>query len=203
MATGRRVAATSPGERVASRSCRRDRRRPDRDPARDAGLRPGYGRPSPPMSARRSRETMTSGCRARRGAGLGSTHRHDHRLPLDAVRLRHVLLAMCALAIAAAIASSPLAASGDLTSRLAKALRSPHVSLERTSAIAIDARTGTDRLRAQRDAAGRARRRTRSSPSRGRRSRASAPAIASRPSSTAPARARERLAREPVSPGPR
>ena len=50
---------------------------------------------------------------------------------------------MCALAIAAATASSPLAASGDLTSRLAKALRSPHVSLERTSAIAIDARTGT------------------------------------------------------------
>ncbi len=73
----------------------------------------------------------------------GSTHRHDHRLPLDAVRLRHVLIAMCALAIAAATASSPLAASGDLTSRLAKALRSPHVSLERTSAIAIDARTGT------------------------------------------------------------
>ena len=38
--------------------------------------------------------------------------------------------------------SSPLAASGDLSTRLAKTLRSPNLSLARTSAIAVDARTG-------------------------------------------------------------
>ena len=58
------------------------------------------------------------------------------------MRPRHVLLAACATAIAATVVSSTPAASGDLTSRLAKSLRSPHLSLERTSAIAVDARTG-------------------------------------------------------------
>jgi D-alanyl-D-alanine carboxypeptidase/D-alanyl-D-alanine-endopeptidase (penicillin-binding protein 4) len=38
--------------------------------------------------------------------------------------------------------SSPLAASGDLATRLATTLRSPSVSLARTSAIAVDMRTG-------------------------------------------------------------
>jgi D-alanyl-D-alanine carboxypeptidase/D-alanyl-D-alanine-endopeptidase (penicillin-binding protein 4) len=55
------------------------------------------------------------------------------------VRLRLVL---CALAIAATVVSSPLAASGDLAARLGKTLRSPHLSLARTSAIAVDVKTG-------------------------------------------------------------
>ena len=38
--------------------------------------------------------------------------------------------------------SSPLAASGDLATRLSKTLRSPYLSLARTSAIAVDVRTG-------------------------------------------------------------
>ena len=55
------------------------------------------------------------------------------------MRLRLVL---CALAIAATVVSSPLAASGDLAARLGKTLRSPHLSLARTSAIAVDVKTG-------------------------------------------------------------
>jgi D-alanyl-D-alanine carboxypeptidase/D-alanyl-D-alanine-endopeptidase (penicillin-binding protein 4) len=57
------------------------------------------------------------------------------------VRHRVALLAVSA-AIAAIVVSSPLAASSDLSTRLAKTLRSPNLSLERTSAIAVDARTG-------------------------------------------------------------
>jgi len=56
------------------------------------------------------------------------------------VRLR---LALCSVAIAATAVSSPLAASGDLSSRLTKSLRSPYLSLARTSAIAVDAGSGT------------------------------------------------------------
>ena len=55
------------------------------------------------------------------------------------MRLR---LALCSVAIAAIAVSSPLAASGDLATRLATTLRSPYVSLGRTSAIAVDVRTG-------------------------------------------------------------
>jgi D-alanyl-D-alanine carboxypeptidase/D-alanyl-D-alanine-endopeptidase (penicillin-binding protein 4) len=51
-------------------------------------------------------------------------------------------LALCAVAIAATAVSSPLASPGDLTSRLSKSLRSPYLSLARTSAVAVDARTG-------------------------------------------------------------
>ncbi len=56
------------------------------------------------------------------------------------MRLR---LALCSAAIAATAVSSPLAASGDLSARLTKSLRSPYLSLARTSAIAVDAGTGT------------------------------------------------------------
>jgi D-alanyl-D-alanine carboxypeptidase/D-alanyl-D-alanine-endopeptidase (penicillin-binding protein 4) len=56
------------------------------------------------------------------------------------VRLR---LALCSVVLAAAAVSSPLAASGDLAARLTKSLRSPSLSLARTSAIAVDASTGT------------------------------------------------------------
>lgn len=55
------------------------------------------------------------------------------------MRLR---LAFCSVAVAATAASSPLAAPVDLSSRLSKSLRSPHVSLQRTSALAVDLRTG-------------------------------------------------------------
>jgi serine-type D-Ala-D-Ala carboxypeptidase/endopeptidase (penicillin-binding protein 4) len=58
------------------------------------------------------------------------------------VRPRVALLAAVSAAIAAIVVSSPLAASSDLSTRLAKTLRSPNLSLERTSAIAVDARTG-------------------------------------------------------------
>ena len=56
------------------------------------------------------------------------------------MRLR---LALSLLAIAATLVSSPLAASSDLATRLSKSLRSPALSLAQTSAIAIDASTGT------------------------------------------------------------
>ena len=56
------------------------------------------------------------------------------------MRLR---LALCTVAIAATAVGSPLASSGDLASRLQKSLRSPYVSLARTSALAVDMRTGT------------------------------------------------------------
>jgi len=59
------------------------------------------------------------------------------------VRLRVALLASCSASIAAVVASTSLAASGDLSTRLTKTLRSPNLSLERTSAVAVDARTGT------------------------------------------------------------
>jgi len=52
-------------------------------------------------------------------------------------------LALCCLAVAATAVSSPLAASGDLAARLTKSLRSPSLSPARTSAIAVDASTGT------------------------------------------------------------
>jgi len=56
------------------------------------------------------------------------------------VRLR---LALCCVAVAATVVSTPLAASGDLAARLTKSLRSPYLSLARTSAIAVDASNGT------------------------------------------------------------
>ena len=56
------------------------------------------------------------------------------------MRLR---LALCSFAVAATAVSSPLAASGDLSARLTKSLRSPDISLARTAAIAVDAGTGT------------------------------------------------------------
>lgn len=56
------------------------------------------------------------------------------------MRLR---LALCSLAVAAIPVSSPLAASGDLSTTLARSLRTPGLSLANTSAIAVDARTGT------------------------------------------------------------
>ncbi len=56
------------------------------------------------------------------------------------MRLR---LALCSVAVAATAVSAPLAAQGDLTARLTKSLRSPSLSLARTSAIAVDVRTGT------------------------------------------------------------
>ena len=58
------------------------------------------------------------------------------------VRPRHVLLAICAIAIAAVTATSAPAASDDLTGRLAASLRAPQLSLARTAAIAVDTRTG-------------------------------------------------------------
>jgi D-alanyl-D-alanine carboxypeptidase/D-alanyl-D-alanine-endopeptidase (penicillin-binding protein 4) len=61
---------------------------------------------------------------------------------VSGVRARVALLAVLSTAIAAVVVSSPLAASSDLATRLAKTLRSPNLSLERTSAIAVDARTG-------------------------------------------------------------
>lgn len=45
--------------------------------------------------------------------------------------------------LAATVVSSPLAATADLSTRLAASLRSPYVSLARTSALAVDLRTGT------------------------------------------------------------
>jgi serine-type D-Ala-D-Ala carboxypeptidase/endopeptidase (penicillin-binding protein 4) len=59
------------------------------------------------------------------------------------VRLRVALLVACSAALALSVGSAPLAATGDLSTRLAKTLRTPYVSLDRTSAIAVDARTGT------------------------------------------------------------
>jgi D-alanyl-D-alanine carboxypeptidase/D-alanyl-D-alanine-endopeptidase (penicillin-binding protein 4) len=56
------------------------------------------------------------------------------------VRLR---LAVCSAVAAATVVSAPLAASGDLATTLTKSLRSPSLSLARTSAIAVDAATGT------------------------------------------------------------
>ena len=56
------------------------------------------------------------------------------------MRLR---LALCSVAVAATAVSAPLAASGDLSARLTKTLRSPDISLARTAAIAVDAGTGT------------------------------------------------------------
>ena len=56
------------------------------------------------------------------------------------MRLR---LALSLAAIAATAVSSPLAASNDLATRLSKTLHSPALSLARTSAIAVDASTGT------------------------------------------------------------
>ena len=75
----------------------------------------------------------------------------------DARARRH-----CSLALVARSRSRRLPRLGRCRlrrppSRLAKALRSPHVSLERTSAIAVDAPHRHGRLRAQRVAAGRAR----------------------------------------------
>ena len=52
-------------------------------------------------------------------------------------------LALCTVAIAATVVGSPLASSGDLASRLQKSLRTPYVSPANTSALAVDARTGT------------------------------------------------------------
>jgi D-alanyl-D-alanine carboxypeptidase/D-alanyl-D-alanine-endopeptidase (penicillin-binding protein 4) len=49
---------------------------------------------------------------------------------------------LCAVAIAATVVGSPLASSGDLASRLQKSLRTPYVSAAKTSALAVDARTG-------------------------------------------------------------
>ncbi len=56
------------------------------------------------------------------------------------MRLR---LALCSIAVATTVVSAPLAASGDLAAQLTKSLRAPSVSLARTSAIAVDATTGT------------------------------------------------------------
>jgi len=47
------------------------------------------------------------------------------------------------VAVAAIVVSAPFAASGDLTSQLAKSLRAPSLSPARTSAIAVNAATGT------------------------------------------------------------
>jgi D-alanyl-D-alanine carboxypeptidase/D-alanyl-D-alanine-endopeptidase (penicillin-binding protein 4) len=52
------------------------------------------------------------------------------------------VLPAAAAALAAIVASSALAAPEDLSSRLTRSLRSPHVSLARTSALAVDLRTG-------------------------------------------------------------
>jgi D-alanyl-D-alanine carboxypeptidase/D-alanyl-D-alanine-endopeptidase (penicillin-binding protein 4) len=46
------------------------------------------------------------------------------------------------VALAATIVSAPLAASDDMSARLAKTLRSPYLSPASTSAMAVDARTG-------------------------------------------------------------
>ena len=59
---------------------------------------------------------------------------------MRAVRFR---LALCCVAVAATVVSAPLAAPGDLVSRLTSSLRAPSVSLGHTSAIAVDASTGT------------------------------------------------------------
>jgi D-alanyl-D-alanine carboxypeptidase/D-alanyl-D-alanine-endopeptidase (penicillin-binding protein 4) len=56
------------------------------------------------------------------------------------VRIR---LAVCSAVAAVTVVSAPLAASGDLAATLTKSLRSPTLSLARTSAIAVDAATGT------------------------------------------------------------
>jgi serine-type D-Ala-D-Ala carboxypeptidase/endopeptidase (penicillin-binding protein 4) len=56
------------------------------------------------------------------------------------VRLR---LAVCSVLAAATAVSAPLAASGDLSAQLTKSLRAPSLSLGHTSAIAVDAATGT------------------------------------------------------------
>jgi D-alanyl-D-alanine carboxypeptidase/D-alanyl-D-alanine-endopeptidase (penicillin-binding protein 4) len=58
------------------------------------------------------------------------------------VRVRVALPAVCSVVLAAIVVSAPLAASGDVSPRLAKTLRSPYLSLARTSAVAVDARTG-------------------------------------------------------------
>jgi D-alanyl-D-alanine carboxypeptidase/D-alanyl-D-alanine-endopeptidase (penicillin-binding protein 4) len=77
--------------------------------------------------------------RERRSNPRDSVGRGEYRTP---VRLRVTLVALVALALAASAGSTPLAATGDLATRLAKTLRSPHLSLARTSAIAVDLRTG-------------------------------------------------------------
>ena len=76
----------------------------------------------------------------RRSNPRDSVGRGDYRTP---VRLRFALFTLVAVALAASAVSTPLAAPGDLGTRLAKTLRSPHVSLALTSAIAVDLRTGT------------------------------------------------------------
>ena len=57
------------------------------------------------------------------------------------MKLRLLLLGVCATALAAPAGTAP-AATGDLTLRLGKALRSPHLPRSRTAAFAIDLRTG-------------------------------------------------------------
>jgi len=52
-------------------------------------------------------------------------------------------LALCCVAVAATAVSAPLAAPGDLVSRLTSSLRAPSVSLGHTSAIAVDSRLPT------------------------------------------------------------
>jgi serine-type D-Ala-D-Ala carboxypeptidase/endopeptidase (penicillin-binding protein 4) len=58
------------------------------------------------------------------------------------VRIRLALLALLCLLVAPAASPSAGAGTEDLAARLTKSLRSPHVALDRTGAIAVDATTG-------------------------------------------------------------
>jgi len=58
------------------------------------------------------------------------------------VRTRLALVGLLCVLLAPAASHSADAASGDLTARLSKSLRSPYLALDRTGAIAMDAATG-------------------------------------------------------------
>ena len=172
----RRLPPSRPHRERPSGRRRRDRRRSCGDPARDACLRTGLrcrggGRRRLGDQGRRS---SISGCRApwprERGDGVPSRSPSTVRARCDSVSR------CCSVALAASADGGRRGASG--TSRRASrgAFARPYVSLGRTGAIAVDARTG-DVLFAH-NANGRSiPPRTRSSPSPGRRSPGSAPAI--------------------------
>ena len=58
------------------------------------------------------------------------------------VRTRLALVGLLCVLLPPAASHSADAASGDLTARLSKSLRSPYLALDRTGAIAMDAATG-------------------------------------------------------------
>ena len=149
--TGRSSSTRSPttsredGERPARR-CRRGRRRPDRDPARHARVRPGL-RPGGRRRRRRRRSratSSTSGCRAPppRARGGGGPSRSPSTVSGRASASSLAIVAPCVRPRRSPLAA-PAAAHATLrTRRSPHALRAPWLSLGRTAAFAVDLRTG-------------------------------------------------------------